>query len=374
MKLSHSKLNTILSCPMTYYLQYKLGILPKVEKAALSIGSAVHWGIEHETEDLTEYFGDRKSYGRDQLLAEAMVHGYLKHKDEIFEDFLTDKHTKEKVELLDETHEIYINGKLKSLKHIDPHIFVGIIDLLLLTNKGWIIIDYKTSTYSPNWEDYLDQIYRYIFLLRTAFPDVPVYKCGIINLKKTGIKQKKSENDVSFLNRMKLEYDINDENYVNWHEYLPEELDSKLLDNYIDNLSKQADFAEVIDENSAWFINFGAANGKYGKSQYWDIFYKTDSCHVLYSISDTILDNETNILTNRRDCRPTDMMLIDSSKRNILYQFEQYNAQALAYYSIHNDIDKDEFHEFLRNSFIVDDELLELYWNTLLYTISNEKC
>lgn len=370
MKLSHSKLNTILSCPMTYFLQYRLGILPKVEKAALSIGSAVHWGIEHETEDLTEYFGSRKSYGRDQLLAEAMVHGYLKHKDEIFEDILTDAKTGEKAELIEETHEIYINGKLKSFNHVDPHIFVGIIDLLLLTNKGWIIIDYKTSTYTPDWNNYLDQIYRYIFLLKTAFPEVPVYKCGIINVRKTAIRQKKGENDVSFLNRMKLEYDINDENYVNWHTYLPEELDNDVVDNYLNNLSRQADFAELVDENNAWFINFSAANGTYGKSPYWDIFYQTDSCHVLYTISDTVLDENEKELINRRDCRPTDMLLMNT--KNVLYQFEQYEAQALAYYSINSDIDKEKFHEHLTNSFVVDAQLLETYWKTLLFKLSSK--
>ena len=85
MKLSHSKLSTILSCPMTYYLSYIEGIQPIEEKAALAIGSAVHWGIEHNTEDLTEYYHSEESqYTREQLLSEAMVHGYFKHKEEIF--------------------------------------------------------------------------------------------------------------------------------------------------------------------------------------------------------------------------------------------------------------------------------------------------
>ena len=57
MKLSHSKMNTILCCPMTYYLTYEQGIQAKVEKPALAIGSAVHWGIEHDTNDLSEYYG-----------------------------------------------------------------------------------------------------------------------------------------------------------------------------------------------------------------------------------------------------------------------------------------------------------------------------
>ena len=64
MKLSHSKLGVILNCPMTYHLKYEEGISLKVTKSALAIGSAVHWGIEHNSEDLSEYYGDI-SYERD---------------------------------------------------------------------------------------------------------------------------------------------------------------------------------------------------------------------------------------------------------------------------------------------------------------------
>ena len=142
MKLSHSKLSTILSCPMSYYLSYVMGISKKDTKPALAIGSAVHWGIEHNTEDLTDYWKDngsfrsRDDYGRDQLLAEAMVHGYMKHKDEIFEQMLTDHETGDKLQLIEETHELYVTGKLKSkIKGVEFHDFVGIVDLLLLTDK-----------------------------------------------------------------------------------------------------------------------------------------------------------------------------------------------------------------------------------------------
>lgn len=42
---------------MTFFLRYKCGINTKAKKPALEIGSAVHWGIEHATEDLSEYYG-----------------------------------------------------------------------------------------------------------------------------------------------------------------------------------------------------------------------------------------------------------------------------------------------------------------------------
>jgi hypothetical protein len=49
---------------MTYYLKYKVGINLKVKKPALAIGSAVHWGIEHNTDDLTEYWKSEEEESR----------------------------------------------------------------------------------------------------------------------------------------------------------------------------------------------------------------------------------------------------------------------------------------------------------------------
>lgn len=379
MKLSHSKLSCILSCPMTYYLQYKVGIFPKVEKAALAIGSAVHWGIEHNTEDLTEYFGQnfktRDNYGHDQLLAEAMVHGYLKNKDSIFDTILRDQETGEMLKIVDEMHEVYITGKLKSYKFDEPHDFVGIIDLLLIVedskgNLSFIVIDYKTSSMTPNWDDYLEQIYRYIFLLRSKAPEIPVKKIGIVNIRKTGIRQKSSETWDQYLRRLKQEYDINDDNLVNTHMYNNNELDATVVNAYIDNLSKMADTARLIDDNNMWFINFPAANGKYGKSQYWDIFYRTRDCYVLYDISDKVYMKNTGELLSKRDCRPLDMKVID--KLNILNKYDKFKTQALAFYDMNEDIDKETLFNYLKKNYIVDDYLLNVYWDTLVYELSQE--
>ena len=365
MKLSHSKLSTILSCPMTYYLSYRLGIRKKVEKPALALGSAVHWGIEHDTEDLTEYFGEngtfkqRDNYTRDQLLAEAMVHGYRKHKDELFENLLTDPETGEKLELLEEMHEIYLTGKLMSLKDTSiVHDFVGIIDLLLLTNKGFILVDYKTSSSVPNWDNYLDQLYRYIFELKTNFPDTPIVKIAIINIRKTGIRQKKNENSDEFLHRMKFEYDINDEEYVNYHEFLPEHLNQDHINDYIKNLAKMADMAYNIDKNNLWFINYGAAYGVYGKSDFYDIFYKTPNCEELYCISDYIWSEEDQDFVKTRDCIALDMKVIDYD--NVLNKYEVFKQCLLDTHAQ----SKEEFYNELAEEYVVDRNLLDIYWQT----------
>ena len=358
MKLSHSKLGVILSCPMSYYLTYKEGICKKEEKAALAIGSAVHWGIEHNTEDLSEYFAaSRDMYSRNQLLAEAMVHGYLKHKDEIFNQILTDIDTGKRYELLEESHEIFVEGKLQTNSQTPLHDFIGIVDLLLLTDKGFIVIDYKTSTYKPEWGKYLDQIYRYIFMLKTMFPEIPVIKIGIINIRKTAIRQKKAENELQFLNRMKFEYEVNDEEYVNYHEYPVDSLDEKLIADYTINLSKQCDLAHYIDENDIRFINYGAAEGVYGKSDFWDIFYRTPDAHVLYTIRDKIWNEDEQKFDERRDCVPIDMNVIDGKCLNHYEYFKKLadDSQLLDYNKLfdlakqtYDFIDEDLFKRYVK--------------------------
>lgn len=364
MKLSHSKLKTILECPMTYYLKHIQGIQLKVKKSALSIGNQVHWCIENNTEDLTEYFKEkgkfkeRDKYTRDELLSEAMAHGYFKHKDELFDKILTLNETGEKLELIEETHEIFLTTPLKSFKENTQHEFVGIIDLLLLTNKGFILVDYKTSSQVPNWDNYLDQLYRYIFELKSNFPDIPVIKIAIINLRKTNIRQKKNENESEFLNRLKFEYDMNDEEYVNYHEFLPESLDEKLINDYIENLSKMADMADTIDKEKLFYINFGAANGQYGKSDYWDIFYNTPDAENLYEISDFIYDEEDNIFKEVRDCVPIDMKVIKHN--NVLNKYSIFKKELLETSSL----SKEEFFRELAENYFVDRNLLNIYWQT----------
>lgn len=365
MKLSHSKLSCLLTCPMTYYLKYKEGI-STIEKApALSIGSAVHWGIEHNTEDLSEYYStngkplNRLSYTREQLLSEAMVHGYLKHKDEIFDSLLT-MQDGSKLKLEDEYHELYLDANLKSFKAFE-HVFVGIIDLLLLTDKGFIVIDYKTSTYEPDYNSYLEQIYRYIFLLKSVFPDVPIVKIGIINIKKTGIRQKKGEGVEEFFNRMKFEYDINDENYVKPYEFDVETLDKDRIDRYIENLSKMADTAQLIEDNEDWYINYGNAKTAYGKSEFYDIFYHTPDAHVLYKITDKDIDEDGNVV-DERPCRPIDMTVIEDS--HVLNKYETFKKMCDAkHITTHpTKSEKDNFVSYLKHTYTCDDYLIGKYF------------
>lgn len=372
MRLSHSKLCCILDCPMTYYLRYKQGISLKEKKKALTIGSDVHYGLEHAITDLKQHYIEEGTlqngagYSREQVLAEVMVKNFLDRKDEIFDKILTDHTTGEKLQLLEEVHELEITGKLKSFTNKEPTDFLGIIDLFLLTNKGIIILDYKTSSGLPNWNDYLDQIYRYIFLAQSEFPEVPIIKIGIINLVKDRLDWKRGEPEDAFRRRLTNLY-AEDTDLLNYHEFTPDNLDQEKIDRYITNLAHQADLADAIDKNNIFYINYGSAIGKYGKSDYYDIFYHTPYAYLLYEISDNIYDEDEDKIITTRDCVQIDMLVCEHD--NVLNKYEKFKIQALAFYSQTENIDKDKLFVDLRKRFITDETLLERYWTTLLHEI-----
>lgn len=368
MRLSHSRLSSLVWNPKKYKAIYKIGLSPKETKRALAIGAAVHWGIEHETADLQEYFKESgtfwqsQQYTYEQLLAESMVHGYLKNKDELFKKILEDMETGEQLELIDEIHEITLTADLPSnIEGHEPHSFLGIIDLVLLTNKGFIVIDYKTSSRTPDWSKYLEQIYRYVFLLSKTFPEVPIYKIGIINLRKASIRQKKNETEYAFLNRLKMEYELNEDAYISQHIYTPDALDSNLLAAYIKNLSDMADYAEHIDTHQLYWWNYD--DNWYGKNEYYDICHGVKDSWVLFNVKDTIFDNEEKVFLTSRDAKEVDMLAINQN--NVLNKFEQFEVQAVAYYSITQDVTKEKLFDYIKQNFVTDDDLLELYWSTL---------
>lgn len=377
MRLSHSKLDCILTCPMSYYLKYKQGITPKEKKKALAIGSAVHWGIEHNTCDLEEFYNEvgskfqKDNYTEDQVLAESMVYGYLKNKDKMFEEILKDNEDNSTLELLDEAHELELTGYLKSNTNQEPHEFFGIIDLLLTTNKGFILLDYKTSSSVPDWDKYLDQIYRYIFLLNDNFPGVPIIKIGIINLRKTKIRQKKNESQFDFINRLKAEYSSNVEDYIDFHIYEVDKLNQEKIKEYLDNLSRMSDMAELIDTSETYYINYNNCFNVYGKSDYADIFYNEPQAYLNYEIKDTIYDDNNEELLTKRDCIPLDMKVINN--KNVLNHYEQFKMNAISQFSVNGEIDENKLFDNLKKLYLCDDTLLKKYWDTFMYEVKN-KC
>lgn len=382
MKFSSSKLSCILNNPKDYYLKYVLGINPIEKKDCFSIGSAVHWGLENNTEDLTQWFKEngsisqKISYSLEQEQAEAMVHGFFIQKEKIMNEVFKDYDTGERLSLNEEGefHELELYSKIPS-NITDNHEFMGIIDLLYLTEKGFILMDYKTSSTRPDFTKYLDQIYRYIFLLEDNFPDIPIYKIGIINIIKSRIKKIRAESDTDFRNRWKRLYEDENSDLINVHMYNVNMLDRKKIDSYKKNLTMMCDMAYLIDEYGTFYLDAKHANGENGsyRSVYIDIYNDTADWWLDFTIKDKMwaYDEETDQweMQDKRNCIALDKIVIgNESELSVLYQYSQYKS----FRDFYKDYDK-TIDYIKKNYTYYDEELLNRYEETYKHDVSEGK-
>ena len=362
---SHSRLNTLMNNPLEYFLIYNLKIKPKIQKPAFLIGSGVHELLEKNETDATEYFikngpvtmHDGNSI--EQCLVENIAKLYFKEKDNIYNELLRDLETGEILDILLEEHELKITANIKSKKFEFNHNFLGIIDLLILTEKGWILVDYKTSSRSVDWNSYKSQLFKYLLLLKSEFPDIPIYKIAIINLKKTQIKLRKNENELSFKKRIEAEYADNE--LIDYHIYNYNEFDDEKYNQFVDSLIGLLDTAEMIVENNLYFLNYSNIVGEYGESEYASIFYGIDGAELLYNIGDYIYDKNTNKIVTTRDCRKIDLKAVNNNfVMNNYYKFKsEFNSR--------EHLSKEELFDYLKTKYITDDYLLEVYYDTYNY-------
>ena len=277
-----------------------------------------------------------------------MVKGYLLHKESLFKQILNSS------KLIEEIHEIYLNGKF------DEDLFVGIIDLLLLTDKGFIVIDYKTSSSIPDWDKYLDQIYRYIFLLKEEFPEVPVYKIGIINLRKSKLRKKINESKEMFSKRLLMDYELNDEKFIDYHEYEVDKLNKKFINEYIDNLRLMVKAANLIESNNCFYINYSSIED-YGGSSYKNIYMNVEGSYIAYKISDKYIDDYTGEIVNYRDCNDLDIKELFNEK--LINKYEKFKVIFEQFIKDKN-FDLNEFINYLNASeYIFNKELINNYIN-----------
>lgn len=385
MHLSHSGLQLLLTCPASYFLSKKQGISLKKETKALQVGSAFHWGCEHNTEDLKGYLDEidpfqnlYNDFTKEVALATGMVHGYLKKKDSIYKQILK-SYEGEDLTLVDEFHELDLVCDLPSLRFEKNHEFHGIIDLLMLTDKGWIILDYKTSSMRPDFDKYLDQVLRYCWMVEQKFPEMPIYKVGIINVRKTGIKQRQGENEENYAMRIKREYDFDDCDLIEYHEFKPDDFEKSKMDLYIKNLSRMADFAQEIEDNNFWFINYGNAVSVYGKSEFWDLFYKTPDCKYLYKVYDPMFNTDLGEMSNYRDA--TDLDINSLEVPNPLNHYETFKeafnklpmSQVPALVLAQAEACRITCLKYCKEHYTTDDELLNRYWNELLRELNDSQ-
>lgn len=385
MHLSHSGLQLLLTCPASYFLSKKQGISLKKEAKALQVGSAFHWGCEHNTEDLKGYLDEidpfqnlYNDFTKEVALATGMVHGYLKKKESIYKQILK-SYEGEELTLVEEFHELDLLCELPSIRFKKDHEFHGIIDLLMLTDKGWIILDYKTSSLRPDFDKYLDQVLRYCWMVEQKFPEMPIYKVGIINVRKTGIKQRQGENEENYAMRIKREYDFDDCDLIEYYEFKPEDFEKSKMDLYIKNLSRMADFAQEIEDNNFWFINYGNAVSVYGKSEFWDLFYKTPDCKYLYKVYDPMFNTDLGEMSNYRDATDLDINCLEVL--NPLNHYETFKeafnklpmSQVPALVLAQAEACRITCLKYCKEHYTTDDELLNRYWNELLRELNDSQ-
>lgn len=386
MHLSHSGLQLLLTCPASYFLSKKQGISLKKESTALQVGSAFHWGCEHNTDDLRGYLDEidpfqnlYNDFTKEVALASGMVHGYLKKKDKLYKQILKDYEDSTPLTLIEEYHELDLLCELPSLKFETPHEFHGIIDLLMLTNKGWIILDYKTSSQRPDFDKYLDQVLRYCWMVEQKFPEMPIYKVGIINARKTQLKQKQNETPENYAMRIRREYDFDDCDLIDYHEFYREDFEKRKMDLYIKNLSRMADFAQTIEDSNMWFINYGNAVSVYGKSEFWDLFYKTKDCKYLYKVHDPMFNSELQEISQYRDA--TDLDINSLEVENPLNHYKDFKEFLLEQTTpvFAESLQEDpvtcynEVCQLCKKYFTTDDELLAKYFNEFVRELNDTK-
>lgn len=365
---SHSRLQKLFENPAEYFLVYEEGIKPKQEKAALSTGSAVHWLLEHNTTDLTDYYKQEKGdllqwndYSDEQCLAESIAEAYFRKKTEIYKDMLTDPETGKVLSIDAEEHELQLMMELPSKLFKQPHSFLGIVDLLLLTEKGWVLVDYKTGSKDVDWDNYKSQLYKYIHLLNFNFPEYPVWKICIIHLKKTGIRRRKNENDESYKQRIRDEYELDEDNLISLHVYSRDEFDEQKLDAQKKDLIEMMDMGQVMLNNRMFFCNYSNIIGQYGPSQYYDVFYKNADSHNLYTIKDMIFDEEENDIVTSRPCTELDMLCLE--RTDILNKYSLFK-QEVKMLSQPDRFDEEKVLKHMRKKYLTDENLLSKYMMT----------
>lgn len=182
---SHSKVDTYEKCPFKFKLKYvdELETLPNLDDAdnPLIIGTALHHGLEGNVEDaIKEYFN---SY-----------------------PIITDKHEEEalKLEYLIPKGKALIPDNVKFEVMIEDQNFIGFIDLLVDVGNGeYDIWDFK---YSNHIDRYLEsrQLHLYKYFAEKCL-GIKVRKTIFMFFPKIMIRQKKTENQFQFRERLKSE-------------------------------------------------------------------------------------------------------------------------------------------------------------------------
>lgn len=205
MRYSYSRVECFKQCPYKFKLSYIDGLTTAFNgdpADPLIIGSALHKGLETDTETaIREYYANYPVIN-DQNIEEAMKLEYMIGKArEVMPDGM---------------HEVKING-------LKPVEFLGFIDLLVpLGNNEFDLYDFK---YSNNVDRYLEsgQLHVYKYFFEKLNPGMKIRNLYFMFIPKVQIRLKKTETVEQFRIRLRSEL-ASKEVRVQEVEYQPEKV------------------------------------------------------------------------------------------------------------------------------------------------------
>lgn len=202
--LTHSSMADFKNCRKKFYYRNELLLAPRLRKASLSLGSAVHKGIETRSiSEALQTFSDIFPNSQEEsdtietmkITCNAMLEGYF-NQYPAFEDVMT---------------EIQFSLPIINPKGRTSNSFIlqGKADgLVKIDGKNWLV-EYKTaSVIDKNYIDKLNldsQLTTYIYALQ-RFLDLKIEGVIYRILRKPTIRQTKKENAIQFQDRLIQDY------------------------------------------------------------------------------------------------------------------------------------------------------------------------
>lgn len=211
-RLTNSHIKTWLNCGMAEHYRYTLQLVPRIRSKHLSLGSAVHRGIEFgSVEAGLEYFSDvypstqaeQDELDTNRVICEAMLAGY-------FDRYQPFKEYEPEIEF----DVPILNPKTKAASK--SFVLSGKVDGLTKINGSWWVCEYKTASRVDR--TYIDrlQLDTQITLYMYALQRLRGIKItGVIYriIKKPTIRQKQNETLAQFRERIIEDYRVRDDHY-----------------------------------------------------------------------------------------------------------------------------------------------------------------
>lgn len=204
---TNSRLKEYQTCPQKEFLRYHENIVPIHKNEALSLGSAVHKGLETRSIDealelipISENVSSQEEYDAQLIIrgiCEAMLEGYF----ELYPEF--ENHSPE---FMFEMKARYPTKK--GMRSSRTRTISGKIDDIIYEDDGVWLVEYKTSGVLD--KSYIDRLYidSQVSFYMMALTRLGYKPKGIIYrvLRKPSIKQKKGETVDQYIERLKADY------------------------------------------------------------------------------------------------------------------------------------------------------------------------